>query len=243
MCAGLLHGWPTATAASSRKIMRSQPLTQPLLLKLKSKIFLVTMSPAISFPSRQKTRNSSLLRNNIITQPTMMKAITQAAVRLAGPSIKRSSSSLITAAACSNRSSDASSPFSWLRRPSTISSLTHHHSTASFSTSPPASSTNDDPAPSTETPSNNNDNKDDHRLKTLSLYRQLLRGAERMPTPNRINYIKRKTRHEFRKHMTLTDQEEIEFQLRLADTNLDTVLVQAEHLTRLWGDPEYQNYN
>ena len=64
-----------------------------------------------------------------------------------------------------------------------------------------------------------------------------------MPTPNRINYIKRKTRHEFRKHMTLTDQEEIDFQLRLADTNLDTVLVQAEHLTRLWGDPEYQNYN
>jgi len=43
--------------------------------------------------------------------------------------------------------------------------------------------------------------------------------------------------------MTLTDQEEIDFQLRLADTNLDTVLVQAEHLSRLFNDPEYQNYN
>ena len=31
--------------------------------------------------------------------------------------------------------------------------------------------------------------------------------------------------------MTLTDHDEIDFQLRLADTNLDTVLVQAEHLS------------
>jgi hypothetical protein len=29
----------------------------------------------------------------------------------------------------------------------------------------------------------------------------------------------------------------------LADTNLDTVMVQAEHLSRLFNDPEYQNYN
>jgi hypothetical protein len=27
--------------------------------------------------------------------------------------------------------------------------------------------------------------------------------------------------------------------LRLADTNLDTVLIQAEHLTRLMKDPNY----
>ena len=53
-----------------------------------------------------------------------------------------------------------------------------------------------------------------------------------MPTPNRQNYIKRKTRDEYRTHMTLTDHDEIDFQLRLADTNLDTVLVQAEHLSR-----------
>ena len=64
-----------------------------------------------------------------------------------------------------------------------------------------------------------------------------------MPTPNRINYVKRKTRSEFRKHISLTDPSEIDFQLRLADTNLDTVLVQAEHLSRLFNDPEYQNYN
>jgi hypothetical protein len=102
-------------------------------------------------------------------------------------------------------------------------------------------SNNDDP-PSTAA-SSSDDNKKNYRLRALSLYRQLLRGAERMPTPNRQNYVKRKTRSEFRKHIALTDQEEIDFQLRLADTNLDTVLVQAEHLSRLFNDPEYQNYN
>ena len=70
------------------------------------------------------------------------------------------------------------------------------------------------------------------RLRALSLYRRLLRGAERMPTPNRQNYVLRKTRMEFRKHAKLSDPEEIDFHLRLADTNLDTVLVQAEHLSR-----------
>ena len=77
-----------------------------------------------------------------------------------------------------------------------------------------------------------NEQQQSTRIRALSLYRQLLRGAERMPTPNRQNYIKRKTRDEYRKHMTLTNHDEIDFQLRLADTNLDTVLVQAEHLSR-----------
>ncbi|KAL7549707.1 hypothetical protein ACHAWF_012971 [Thalassiosira exigua] len=81
------------------------------------------------------------------------------------------------------------------------------------------------------------------RLRALSLYREILRGASKMPTPNRRNFVVRKARAEFRKHAALTDPDEIEFQLRLADTNLDTVLVQAEHLTRLFNDPEYQNYN
>lgn len=57
-----------------------------------------------------------------------------------------------------------------------------------------------------------------------------------MPTPNRQNYVMKKTRMEYRAHMNLTDPDEIEFQLRLADTNLDTVLVQAEHLTKLFND-------
>lgn len=61
-----------------------------------------------------------------------------------------------------------------------------------------------------------------------------------MPTPNRQNFVVKKTRMEYRAHKDLTDPDEIEFQLRLADTNLDTVLVQAEHLSKLYGDTEYQ---
>ena len=74
------------------------------------------------------------------------------------------------------------------------------------------------------------------RSKALSLYRQLLRSAHQMPTPNRTNYIINKTRDEYRANQHLTDENEIDFCLRLADTNLDTVLVQAEHLTRLFHD-------
>jgi Complex 1 protein (LYR family) len=77
------------------------------------------------------------------------------------------------------------------------------------------------------------------RARALSLYRQLLRGAQKMPTPNRQNFIIRKTRAEYRANRNLTDLQEIDFHLRLADTNLDTVLVQAEHLTRLTKDPDY----
>jgi hypothetical protein len=74
------------------------------------------------------------------------------------------------------------------------------------------------------------------RVRALSLYRQLLRSAKKMPTPNRQNYVIRKTQTEYRAHVKLSDPEEIDFQLRLADTNLDSILVQAEHLTRLFND-------
>lgn len=77
------------------------------------------------------------------------------------------------------------------------------------------------------------------RSKALSLYRQLLRGAAKMPTPNRRKFVVRKTRSEFKANMQLTDPKDIEFCLRLADTNLDTVLVQAEHLTKLMKDKNY----
>lgn len=77
------------------------------------------------------------------------------------------------------------------------------------------------------------------RLKALSLYRELLRAAEKMPTPNRRKFVASKTRTEFRSNAMLTDPEEINFCIRLADTNLDTVIIQAEHLSKLMGDPNY----
>jgi len=77
------------------------------------------------------------------------------------------------------------------------------------------------------------------RSKALSLYRQLLRGAEKMPTPNRRSFVVRKARTEFKANKNLTNADEIQFCLRLADTNLDTVLIQAEHLSRIMKDPKY----
>lgn len=79
------------------------------------------------------------------------------------------------------------------------------------------------------------------RARALSLYRQLLRAAKRMPTPNQRNFVIRKTRTEYRAHLHLTDSQEIDLQLRLADTNLDTVLVQSEHLTKLYNDRKFQS--
>mmetsp|Transcript_132687 Transcript_132687/g.197648 ORF Transcript_132687/g.197648 Transcript_132687/m.197648 type:complete len:89 (+) Transcript_132687:94-360(+) len=78
------------------------------------------------------------------------------------------------------------------------------------------------------------------RSQVLSLYRKLLRGAMKMPTPNRQNFVIRKTRTGFKANIDLADEEEIRQCIRLADTNLDTVLVQAEHLTKLMKDPNYQ---
>ena len=78
------------------------------------------------------------------------------------------------------------------------------------------------------------------RAKALSLYRKLLRAAMKMPTPNRQNFVIRKTRTEFKANVKLTDPDSIKQCIRLADTNLDTVLVQAEHLTNLMKDPSYQ---
>ena len=61
-----------------------------------------------------------------------------------------------------------------------------------------------------------------------------------MPTPNRRNFVIKKTRSEFRANMHLTDVKKIESAIILADTNLDTVLLQAEHLTQLMNDPNYK---
>jgi hypothetical protein len=71
-------------------------------------------------------------------------------------------------------------------------------------------------------------------------WRALLRGAKKMPTPNRKNFVINKTRAEYRVNMHLSNPEEIEFCLRLADTNVDTILTQAEHLTNLFNDPTYR---
>lgn len=78
------------------------------------------------------------------------------------------------------------------------------------------------------------------RQQALRLYKQLLRAAARMPTPNRREFVASKIKKEYRQCATLTDPETIEFYIKYAHTNLDTILIQAEHLTNLRKDPMYQ---
>jgi len=73
------------------------------------------------------------------------------------------------------------------------------------------------------------------------IFRKLMRAAMKMPTPNRQNFVIRKTRTEFKAAISLSDSDAINEAIRLADTNLDTVMVQAEHLTKLMKDPNYQS--
>ena len=77
------------------------------------------------------------------------------------------------------------------------------------------------------------------RRRALSLYRQLLRSSKKMPTFDRQEFVKAKTRNEFREKQWLQSSEEIEFHLKLAEYNLDTVYAQANHLSRMFSDPKY----
>ncbi|KAG6961425.1 hypothetical protein JG688_00009089 [Phytophthora aleatoria] len=57
-----------------------------------------------------------------------------------------------------------------------------------------------------------------------------LQAAGEMPTRDRINYVRRRLRHEYDQAREETNPERISFLLRLAETQLDTVEVQAQHL-------------
>ncbi len=59
-------------------------------------------------------------------------------------------------------------------------------------------------------------------------------AAEKMPTPNRVSWIKAKAQYDFRKNKTLSDKEEIDLHIIVGETNLDSIEVQAEHLTKVF---------
>lgn len=77
------------------------------------------------------------------------------------------------------------------------------------------------------------------RRRALSLYRQLLRGSKKMPTFDRQEFVRTKTRNEFHENQWLACPEQIEFHLKLAEYNLDTVHAQASHLSQVFSDPKY----
>ena len=72
----------------------------------------------------------------------------------------------------------------------------------------------------------------------LTLYRALLRGARQMPTTKRRQFVEQRVRASFRQMQTETNAEEIAQALQLGWTHLDTIHVQAQHLSRLFLAPK-----
>lgn len=79
------------------------------------------------------------------------------------------------------------------------------------------------------------------RREALRLYRAIYRAAAKMPSRDRRDYVRRRLRFEYDQHRHEPNPERIQFLLRLADTQLDTVLVQAEHLANTFSSPDYHH--
>uniref|UniRef100_A0AAV1UYD1 Complex 1 LYR protein domain-containing protein n=1 Tax=Peronospora matthiolae TaxID=2874970 RepID=A0AAV1UYD1_9STRA len=73
----------------------------------------------------------------------------------------------------------------------------------------------------------------------LRLYRAIYRAAGKMPTRDRVKYVRRRLRHEYEVAREVTDPERLAFLLRVAETQLETVEVQAEHLSSTLSSPDY----
>ena len=66
----------------------------------------------------------------------------------------------------------------------------------------------------------------------ISLYRQILRAAKLLPTELRQLHVARKARKEF-EEARHADPSQQQFLLALADTQIDNIRAQAQHLQRL----------
>ncbi|GMH47038.1 hypothetical protein TL16_g07321 [Triparma laevis f. inornata] len=79
------------------------------------------------------------------------------------------------------------------------------------------------------------------RSRALSLYRGLFRASRHMPTANRVEFVRRRTRSEFMKNRDVVEPEEVKELLNLAEFQLESVDVQATHLKTIFETPGYHN--
>ncbi|KAN0055587.1 hypothetical protein ACTA71_008703 [Dictyostelium dimigraforme] len=73
----------------------------------------------------------------------------------------------------------------------------------------------------------------EHKKKILKLFRNILRERLGLPTENRREYILIKTRQEFRKAKNETDPKKLRGLTIIGNTQLDTVIIQAKHLSSI----------
>src|SRR3989338_7984580 len=68
------------------------------------------------------------------------------------------------------------------------------------------------------------------RAEILHIYKQILREAEKMPTPLKKNWVRFKARKEFGEAKSLQTEEEVHFHVLLAETHLESLQVQVKNL-------------
>ena len=71
------------------------------------------------------------------------------------------------------------------------------------------------------------------RSRALALYRNILRARRQLPSQNRRDFVRTKARAEFDAHKGETDTTAIEQALAYGEFMLETLGVQATHLTEL----------
>ncbi|OQR81731.1 hypothetical protein THRCLA_23308 [Thraustotheca clavata] len=77
------------------------------------------------------------------------------------------------------------------------------------------------------------------RSQALSYYRAIYRAAGDMPSKDRKQFVRQRLRVEYEKYRHEINPERIEFLLKVADTQLDTLKIQVAHFKNILSDPQY----
>lgn len=77
----------------------------------------------------------------------------------------------------------------------------------------------------------------DHRRHVLALYRQILTVARTLPGRNRQRLVLRRAREGFKAGAALTAPDDVALHVKLAETQLDTLRIQAEQLGDIFRNP------
>ncbi|KAL7753760.1 hypothetical protein RI367_000691 [Sorochytrium milnesiophthora] len=75
--------------------------------------------------------------------------------------------------------------------------------------------------------------------RVLSYYRAFLRLARRMPTPERRRLVERRSRQEIESNRLERDVDRLAFLYQVAETQLENLSLQADHLQRLQATRQY----
>mmetsp|Transcript_45978 Transcript_45978/g.146826 ORF Transcript_45978/g.146826 Transcript_45978/m.146826 type:complete len:87 (-) Transcript_45978:328-588(-) len=71
----------------------------------------------------------------------------------------------------------------------------------------------------------------------LGLYRRLWRAAGKMPTEARRDLVRARVRADYQEYRSEADPIRLEFLAALGESQLDNVIIQAEHLTECFNMP------